>query len=256
MANERRARWLAEFFLIVLGILTALAVDDWKQGREDRALERYILAGVREDLRRDTTDSGGAIRAAEGRAAAADELLRLTGDPVAGKIPPMDRNLDQGLNTVRARYPTGSLSARAALVLLADQRRLDLSNATFTEAITRGGFDKVRDLSLRSMISTHYFNAGRYVRADDRVVLNYLHFRGVLAQAGLAPGDGDNADTLLSAIRRDRALVAEIKTQREFSLRQISHQSEFMASAVAVLNRLDARLGAPGSDQAILSQAR
>ena len=242
--RKRKVRWVGEFFLIVVGVLTAFAVDDWNQGREERALEAHLLTGIREDLMRDTVDSGGAIRAAQGRAAAADELLVLVGDPQAGNAAPMGRQLDQYLRGVRTLYPARSLSPQQALQLTGDQRRLDLSTATFSEAIARGGLDKVRDLALRSRITGHYFNAVRYARADDRVEAHSLRYRGVLAQNGLAPGDGENGEEVVEVVRGSPSLRAEIKNLREFALFQIQQQSDFLASAKRLLTAIDAWLAA------------
>ena len=240
--GERKLRWLGEFILIVVGVLTAFAVDDLNQGRDARALEVHLLAGIREDLMRDTVDSGGAILAAQERAAAADELLAFVNDPQAGKIASMGRKLDERLRAVRAKYPPRSFSPQQALLLTGDQRRLDLSTATFSEAIARGGFDKVQDLTLRSMIVTHYFNAVRFARADDRVEAHSLRYRGVLAQSGLAPGDGENGEEVIKVLRRSPAVIAEIKNLREFALFQIQQQSDFMTSAKQMLAAIDAWL--------------
>lgn len=240
--GERKIRWLGEFILIVVGVLTALAVNDLNQARDDRALEGHLLAGIREDLMRDTVDSDGAILAAQGRAAGADELLEFVNDPQAGKMASMGRKLDERLRDVRVKYPTHSFSPRQALLLTGDQRRLDLSTATFSEAIARGGFDKMRDLSLRTMIATHYFNAVRYARADDRVEANSLRYRGVLAESGLAPGDGENGEAMINLLRRRPVLIAEIKNLREFALFQIQQQNDFMTSARQLLAAIDAWL--------------
>ena len=54
MARERlrvRARRLVwEYLIVVVGVLTALAVDNWNSERVDRGLERYYLSGLVADL--------------------------------------------------------------------------------------------------------------------------------------------------------------------------------------------------------------
>ena len=45
--NLPRGRWLAEFLLIVVGVLAALWVGDWSEARSDRALEQHLLQGIR-----------------------------------------------------------------------------------------------------------------------------------------------------------------------------------------------------------------
>ena len=53
----RRGRWLAaEFVVIVIGILTASVVDDWRQDRRDRASAETALALIAGDLERDSIE--------------------------------------------------------------------------------------------------------------------------------------------------------------------------------------------------------
>jgi hypothetical protein len=45
-------RLLAEFLVIVVGVLVALGVDEWRQARDDQALEEEYLGRLRHDLER------------------------------------------------------------------------------------------------------------------------------------------------------------------------------------------------------------
>jgi len=52
----REMRWaqvVIELLLLVLGILIALAVDDWMQGRRDARMEREYLQLLVRDMQRD-----------------------------------------------------------------------------------------------------------------------------------------------------------------------------------------------------------
>jgi hypothetical protein len=55
-----RLRWrlLAEFAVIVLGVLVALAVDSWAETRSDRVSERQALEALRADLLLNAEDLG------------------------------------------------------------------------------------------------------------------------------------------------------------------------------------------------------
>lgn len=53
MTTTKTRRWskvLGEFILILAGVLTALAVDQWRESRRDRRLEREYLVRLRADL--------------------------------------------------------------------------------------------------------------------------------------------------------------------------------------------------------------
>ena len=49
-------RLVGEFGVIVLGVLVALGVDDWEEGRRDRALERSLLGRMEAELLVDGVD--------------------------------------------------------------------------------------------------------------------------------------------------------------------------------------------------------
>ena len=48
----------AQFIVIVAGVLVALAVDEWRQSRQDRDLELLYASRLRLDLQRDTSRFG------------------------------------------------------------------------------------------------------------------------------------------------------------------------------------------------------
>jgi len=64
--NNAEAFWrfaIAEFFLVFLGILIALQVDNWNQDRKDRKLERVLLSEMLGNLRADLEDLNQNIQA-------------------------------------------------------------------------------------------------------------------------------------------------------------------------------------------------
>ena len=56
MNKKWPVRWLGEFIVIVLGVLVALAVDDWRDYRSDRVLEQHLIGRLAADLRADEAD--------------------------------------------------------------------------------------------------------------------------------------------------------------------------------------------------------
>ncbi len=60
MAEERKAiaaRLGLEFLVVLVGILAALGVDDWRQARSDRQLEEHLLTSLAADLENDRQDA-------------------------------------------------------------------------------------------------------------------------------------------------------------------------------------------------------
>ena len=55
--KAERLRWLAaELLIVVLGVMTALAVDEWREGRSDRVLERVYLSRILAEVRADSVN--------------------------------------------------------------------------------------------------------------------------------------------------------------------------------------------------------
>ena len=73
-------RWLGEFLVIVVGVLTALAVDDFRQARADRAYERYVLERVSDELDADIDQIWRTEREAHQRVWVINRLLGESGD--------------------------------------------------------------------------------------------------------------------------------------------------------------------------------
>ena len=73
---------MAELIVIVVGVLIALAVDDWRQTVEEREIERQAYIQLLEDLRLDSLDLGEARTRAGNRSQAGLRLLERSGSSV------------------------------------------------------------------------------------------------------------------------------------------------------------------------------
>lgn len=241
-------RFALEFALIVFGVLVALAVDDWRQARADRATEQYILQGILADLETDRGDIESSIRAANARAAGADKLLVEIGHAAAGNVQSptwgtpltgvlVRDTLDeaQALQLARQLFPLDSLSPSTALRMLlttGSMQRINVSAATFTEASATGGLDLLRDVDLRGELAQYYYSASRFSgTTDERADDHWRHLRNVLASRGLAADGGSPDADIIQTVRRDSALVAELLNARDTALQQIILNSSVLADA-------------------------
>lgn len=74
---------VTELFIVVAGVMIALAADGWLQSRGDRSLERRYLDGLITDLQADTAELNSNIRVAEERARLGHHVLSaMSGDTV------------------------------------------------------------------------------------------------------------------------------------------------------------------------------
>jgi hypothetical protein len=240
--ERHTGRWLGEFATIVLGVLLALAVDDYRQSREDRGIEAHLISGIRSDVDRDMDDMRASIEAAETRAVAADEILAMIGDLDAGVIrSPMGEELDRNLEQSWERFPDHTFEASAALMMLGSLRRFDVSDATFSEAIASGRWNVVRDENIRAAVSTYYLSTRQSgVTNDERVEAQFQRFVSVLAEAGLAPTTAGVRDAaVLDAFGSRPELIAELKNLRELALRQAQYHRDLQTEAMSITEVLD-----------------
>ena len=135
----RRHDWFAvfvELLVVIVGILLALQVGQWAQGREERRLERVYLQRLKEDLTIERSEMDAAEHFANARIEAARLLGRLTEEPSLAAEQP-------------ARMPWA--------VETASWRSFPKINAyVYHELQSTGRFALIRSEKLRRKLAEHY----------------------------------------------------------------------------------------------------
>ena len=151
MSETVARRWsqmLVEFMLILTGVVTALAVDEWRESRQDRQLEQEYLIRLQSDLI--------ATRASIEETTADFERLIAHGRAVA-------RVLESG-----ASFPADTLGFLASA--------LHVSRGGYDPAVSRGAWDDListgnlrllRNEMLRYRLSTFYGGVDNVLRPID-----------------------------------------------------------------------------------------
>ena len=154
----RMKQLLADFVVIVLGVLVALALDEYASGRRDRAAERQYAARLAADLAADTTTFAWLRGILDVKARTLGELLE---DPIA-------------FTTVDD--PEEKLSAlnRATFWGL-----MAINTATFEELKSTGSLRLLRDPALRSRLTGHYSGYERVTQIIDMNHLNGGRFKEI-----------------------------------------------------------------------------
>jgi hypothetical protein len=262
--SDRRGRWVAEFVLVVVGVLAAFAIDNWRQSRTDTTVERHLLEGIAADLKRDMGDLDGALASARARIAATDDLLHLAQDPDAGVIAgPCPQNPPVGvlcgragsdggttaLSSARSLYPPGSLDAQQALILAGHFARFDVSDGAYSEARASGQLELIRDVDLRAAIAAYYFNAARLQGTiDDRLSSAAPRLIENLEQAGLSPGGRASDEQIGTALRRLPILVANLKNVRYSAATQLGLYAQAQRLALELRDRVAEALSTQQTD--------
>ena len=148
--SKSLAGLLAEFFIIVIGVLVALGVDRWASAQEDRAMESRYLEGFASDLGRDSVNLERLIELWAGSATSGELLLQV----VRGDELPEEPSLFE-------------LIRLAGIV-----NRPTTAVATYEDLIASGNLGLVRDRDLRIEISEYY-----RARPDNNTYFERLDLR-------------------------------------------------------------------------------
>ncbi len=132
----RRLRWFgAEFLVVVTGVLVAIALNAWYQGRRNATTEATYLALLSRDLEHTVAD----LR----QAAAFERSQELYG-----------LTAYRALSSRRAGPEPDSV--RVALTQLIVRRTATLSKATYEDLLSTGNLGLIRDRALRDRIVRFY----------------------------------------------------------------------------------------------------
>jgi Family of unknown function (DUF6090) len=186
----RELRWehvVVELALLVVGILVALAVDGWIDGRREARVERQYLELLARDLERD---------------------LEMLTEVIAFENAQIDASVT-AYRAVRMGVEEADREAVAeALGQLTSRRTLRLSRATYTDLLSTGNLRLIRNTALRDRIVTLYEQNERaqLIRDRnnqefvDRMYMTYFVDRGLVAPRptrdlpGIAASDQRFAD--------------------------------------------------------------
>lgn len=135
-------RAAGEFAVIVLGVLVALGVDGWNQGRKDSALEGDYLQRLEEDVRADLKTQGWILEVLSEKAEALDLVAGFVDG--AGQLPEDPRPLLKALAKDGTAFGWG-LPA--------------LQSVTFEDLTDTGSMSLLRDPEVRARIIAYYKNA-------------------------------------------------------------------------------------------------
>jgi hypothetical protein len=125
----------AEFVVIVVGVLVALAVDQWRNENENRRVEAEYLARIKEDLRADIENFRGL-----------EEIFAI-------KAQTTQSLRDHPESDLEFRSPDDLLQR---LVLSSFVALPDSISTTFDELMSTGRFALIQDVDQRDALSRYY----------------------------------------------------------------------------------------------------
>lgn len=190
-------RLVGEFAIIVIGVLVALAVDDWNQYRSDRRLEAGILSRMENELVADGADLATADWDARARLWVLDAVLAELGDDQAFQRLTASRLDSFQHSTVRdsLRLAAGRDSLAAVdlrsqpLAVFRYRPEFDLSDDSYQEMVATGSLRIVVNDHLRASIMRYYRVAQDQGENEQKDAGYKDRLEDALASIGVAPGD-------------------------------------------------------------------
>ena len=154
---------VGEVLLIMVGILLALQVQNWNEGRKNKSLEKHYLGRIVEDLKRDVADILGTRRNSFRKVLVGNNVLKKLGaGDFLGQME-SNGNYDNLLVELAEFTATTDLPLEPKsglwLGLLSTHAEIDLASYTYNELIATGRFEIISDSSLREKISDYYQSA-------------------------------------------------------------------------------------------------
>ncbi len=192
-------RWAGEFGVIVLGVLAALAIDDFRDARSERELATYLLDGIRADLVQDTAFFHRGLSATERVISAADRLLGHLEDPLWVTPEGVDGN---------------AVRLGDALRIVSNLPILTSANATYQEMIATGSIRSLPTGSLRrGIVEYHAVLVPRIQnREARRIVPTVQSYQEALRAIGLRISDSQQLDsTVVDRLRGNEFVFGHIR---------------------------------------------
>jgi hypothetical protein len=227
LRGQSLTRLAAEFVVIVIGVLTALAVDQIMEERQERVLERELLLGFVENLRTDSIDFARLPAVADRRVASA-ELLLLNLVPESM----LDADMAETLASLGPyEVPAGDERIVDAWRALFDPSDLDVARGSYTEFSAGGAQRLVQDRDLRRDIHSYYYTVELMQKWDPWVTGAIDKLADLAIQTGLSPGE-TSAEEIRAAFESNQGSYAA-------ALRYLQSRSRVQSG---ITNRLSRRV--------------
>jgi len=210
-------RGIAEFLIIVIGVLVALAVDRWNQSRDERVEESEYLERLYEDVQADTATLSSILAGLKEK----QESLELLADL------PVDSPL--------AAPDTADFLAALATGTNYGWIIPPLRTVTFEDLTSTGNLGLIRDATVRASVIEYYQNALHRANRIERRSTAYATTIYSLLPPGILPQTVQSSGPALDALAIDVASIVDGLRSSDFQ-HQLAAERNYAAFAY---NRLE-----------------
>lgn len=241
MSNKIKENWsrlATEALVIIVSVLAALALDDWRDARADRDLERHLLETLKEDLTADLEELDSSLESAIVTRLASGFLLGATDEYTEGERGPLGVGLSRLLENVPDSG--GNTQEQAAVSALVGGIDFDLSDLTYQEMMSTGSFRVIRNNELRHKITRYYWFVRSFNITNSSAESFRAGFADALLRNGVSPGRIDTAR--LDEALEDRQLRALLRQLDATAQTMHEVHTEFVDQARQLLAEIEAEL--------------
>ena len=189
-----KLRWFgAEIVVVVAGVLIALAINAWWQGRQDAASEANYLALISRDLGQMTDDLDNLE---------AFETIQIEdGFAAYQAISEQDRS------------PEGRALVSDVITNLTLRRTMRVTNPAYQDLLSTGNLDLIRDRALRDEMVSFYEHAERELDIHNRNNASYVDdlFKDEMFRDGLFVFRGPARSTEDATNEADSLMLARVR---------------------------------------------
>lgn len=194
MSERRRsmAALATEFVVIVVGVLVALGVDEWRESRKEARIETFLIEGLINDLVADSGDIAQFLSGGEWRSQRGEFLIAVARGEVATPE-----------------------EVGAAFRGLTAAVKLDIVESTYREIVGSGGSQSLSDPRARLEVAGYYGlalnrqNINSYLAESQDRVKELLLVRGYTVRDGAIPLSVAREPEVAAAVREAAAWAAE-----------------------------------------------
>lgn len=208
-----------EFVVIVLGVLSALAVDQWQEERALEGQRRHVLMSLLTDLREDREDYSHFVNYTQARATAAAYLDKLA-DGSAVELP--------------AQFQ----SAGEAVGFIALTTRLQTTRSAIEEIASTGGRAVITDDQLRIRVLQYYALASDRSAINQFIAPHLQRYQAALEKLGVSYSDGTAIDVgEVLADKEVHAIIRSIRQTADFAPLYVQELIELNEALIADIDQ-------------------
>ena len=197
-----------------------MAVDSWRESREEKELQSSYLVRLLDDMERDFDAIRSATWASMAQARATTTLLDALGDPQAYDIPAMSESLES-VDFSRPAHEVIDTSFGGLVWMVKRVRSFAPSRPTYDELLATGRLLVIEDPDLRKSIIAYYTFAEGIEGMDEWMSQSTDRMEAVLRQGGYNAFDYHYIDDPLPLLIELEGLAVTLRDVRRKALRQV-----------------------------------